>query len=208
VIDTANVDGGPWPAGISSGAGQYSMERAHPAFPETDAAWSTNKGCRINGHDVQNNPIFGTPGRANDSTLPPLPAPPLLISEFLYDGAEFVEICNPSLTAQLDLSCYKVGDEEISGGNESMYRFPLSSTLAANSCLVVAKDAAEFNTRFNRWPQYDLTSSNNITDLLKYPMWATGSWSLANDVYYSLTSSLGTNREHRPRTNVCLTLAV
>ncbi|MBI1880460.1 MAG: lamin tail domain-containing protein [Chloroflexi bacterium] len=157
------------------------MERINTSVPETDAAWSTHKGCRINGHDAQNNPIFGTPGQPNDGALPPLPAQPLLISEFLYDGAEFVEICNPSLTAQVDLSCYKVGDEETSGGNESMYRLPISKTLEVNSCLVVAKDANEFIARFNRWPEYDLTSNNTITDLIKYPVWANGSWSLAND---------------------------
>lgn len=181
VIDTANADGGPWPAGISSSVGRYSMERINPSFPETDAAWATNKGCRINGVDTAGNPIFGTPGQANDGAQPPLPASPLLISEFVYDGVEFVEICNPEPTAITNLSCYKIGDEETSGGSESMYRWPITATIAGNSCQTIAENADAFTLRFSYPPSYTLSSSLNVASLMKYPVWANGSLALAND---------------------------
>jgi len=183
VIDTANADDGPWPAGVSSSsAGRYSMERINASFPESDTGWSTHKGCSISYfHDVQNNPIFGTPGQANSGTQPPLPASPLLISEFVYDGVEFVEICNPEPTAITNLSCYKIGDEETSGGSESMYRWPITATMAANSCQTIAKDASAFTLHFGYPPSYTLTVGSYATSLIKYPVWANGSLTLAND---------------------------
>jgi hypothetical protein len=117
----------------------------------------------------------------------------LLISEFLYDGAipstegdEFVELCNPN-PAPLDLTCYKVGDEEISGGGESMYQLPVMTTLAADACLVVAKNANQFQARFGSLPDFELITAGGgyadsvaVPNLGKYPVWADGNWSLSN----------------------------
>ncbi|MCS7281812.1 MAG: lamin tail domain-containing protein [Anaerolineae bacterium] len=66
VIDTANGNGGPWPAGSTTG--RLSMERIDPAAPDTDANWASNNGIIRNGRDVNNNPINGTPKARNSAS--------------------------------------------------------------------------------------------------------------------------------------------
>lgn len=185
VIDTANGDGGSWPAG--TGSPDYrSMERINPLAPDTDTNWASNDLIHRNGLARDGLTLInGTPKQANSTTYPPppppTPPPPILIGEFLYDGLtsstegdEFVELCNPN-AAVVDLAGYKVGDEEIRGGGESMYQLPISTTLATNDCLVIAKNAAQFQTRFGFLPDFA------IADLHKYTSWGSGGWSLANN---------------------------
>lgn len=66
-VDTANIDGGEWPAGTASkGEPPYaSMERISATLPDTDANWGTNDGEHRNGLDAKGNPINGTPGQPN-----------------------------------------------------------------------------------------------------------------------------------------------
>ncbi len=59
VIDTANGDGGPWPAGSSSP--KATMERIDLTVPDSDSTWDTNDGVHRNGLDANDNPINGTP---------------------------------------------------------------------------------------------------------------------------------------------------
>ncbi|NJN94859.1 MAG: CehA/McbA family metallohydrolase [Anaerolineales bacterium] len=125
------------------------------------------------------------------ATAPSTPPPPLLISEFLYDGTtpttegdEFVEFCNP-MTTTVNLEHYKIGDEETEGGDEMMYQFPISATIEGNACQVIAKNAHQFQARFNRLPDYEAVFSGAYTDHPDVPNLAkyTGSrsWSLANE---------------------------
>lgn len=72
VIDTANKDGGSWPAGDSDV--YASMERIVTEV-DGDTAWYTNQGVQRYGYDANNNPIWGTPGKAN-STPPVATATP------------------------------------------------------------------------------------------------------------------------------------
>jgi len=69
IVDTANQDGGGWPAGNT----YHSMERIDPTSPDTDANWCTNDGITRNGLDAKGNPINGTPKAQNSCYLPPLP---------------------------------------------------------------------------------------------------------------------------------------
>ncbi len=115
-----------------------------------------------------------------DTAAPPAPPAVILISELLYDGLtpstegdEFVELCNPN-SGPVDLTGYKVGDEETAGGGESMYYLPPGTILAAGDCLVIAKNAADFQARFGMSPNFE------IGHLTKYTAWGSGSWSLAN----------------------------
>jgi hypothetical protein len=74
VIDTANGDGGGWPAGTAAGGNPpyATMERIDPLTPDTDANWATNNGVHRNGLDVNGDPINGTPKARNSVTnLPP-----------------------------------------------------------------------------------------------------------------------------------------
>ena len=62
LIDTANTNGGTWPAGSSFTYG--SMER-RAVIADSDTAWITNTGVVRNGLDANGNPIRGTPKNAN-----------------------------------------------------------------------------------------------------------------------------------------------
>ncbi len=75
LIDSANGNGGAWPAGTTTG--YKSMERINPAAPDTDANWATNDGITRNGLDANGNPINGTPKARNSAT--PIPAADLSI---------------------------------------------------------------------------------------------------------------------------------
>ena len=112
----------------------------------------------------------------------PAPAAPasVLISELLYDGLtpstegdEFVEICNEA-ALPVDLTGYKVGDEEQRGGGEGMLMIPAHTILEADACLVIAKDGADYQTRFGKAADFE------INELSKYEVWSQGSWSLSN----------------------------
>jgi uncharacterized repeat protein (TIGR01451 family) len=59
LIDTANLDGGAWPAG--NNGTKSTMERANPRAPDGDANWCTNDHLTRRGTDADGNPIFGTP---------------------------------------------------------------------------------------------------------------------------------------------------
>jgi uncharacterized repeat protein (TIGR01451 family) len=66
LVDTANGDGGAWPAG--SGAPDHrSMERVAPTEPDIAANWRSNDGLLRLGHDADGNPLNATPGSHNSA---------------------------------------------------------------------------------------------------------------------------------------------
>ncbi|MEK7278346.1 MAG: lamin tail domain-containing protein, partial [Chloroflexota bacterium] len=71
-IDTANGDGGAWPAGNSDL--HASMERVSATAPDSDGNWSTNYGHIANGHDKNGGALRATPRQPN-SNLVPTPTP-------------------------------------------------------------------------------------------------------------------------------------
>jgi hypothetical protein len=71
LIDTANLGGGPWPAGGGS-PDYYSMERIDPLAPDTPDNWTRNDGATRVGLDADGMPLNATPGQAN-STVTPTP---------------------------------------------------------------------------------------------------------------------------------------
>ncbi|MCX6095410.1 MAG: PKD domain-containing protein, partial [Candidatus Bipolaricaulota bacterium] len=70
IVDTANADGGTWPAGIK--ASRSTMERVNPFAPDQDPNWRTNDGTTRNGKDAKGNPLNGTPRSRNSCTNPPV----------------------------------------------------------------------------------------------------------------------------------------
>jgi hypothetical protein len=74
IIDTANSDGGGWPARLAS-PNYNSMER-RTGFADSSVAWITNTGVLKNGHDADNNAIYGTPKQVNWANfVTPTPSP-------------------------------------------------------------------------------------------------------------------------------------
>ena len=75
-VDTANIDGGAWPAG--STASYRSMERLMRSgviVADSPATWLTNVGTVRNGLDGNGNPINGTPRARNwAATVTPTPS--------------------------------------------------------------------------------------------------------------------------------------
>lgn len=62
-VDTANADGGGWPAGNNDP--KATMERIDPTLPDTPDNWATNDGVTRNGLDADGNAIQGTPKAQN-----------------------------------------------------------------------------------------------------------------------------------------------
>jgi hypothetical protein len=120
-------------------------------------------------------------------TPTPTPLPGyLLITEVLYDPAgtepdgEWIELFNAGGTA-IDLSGYKIGDEETPGDSEGMFIFPAGAELAPGDVLVVANRAVSFYKNHARLPDYELRESHPfIPDLQKYTAWSGGNVELNN----------------------------
>jgi len=117
----------------------------------------------------------------------PTPSPGrLLISEVLYTplgaepAGEWVEVINVG-DYPLDLSQYKIGDEETPGGGEGMYRFPAGLLIGPEQVLVVAYRATAFRGNYGFDPDYELTESDaGVPNLEKYTGWANGALGLDN----------------------------
>ncbi len=115
------------------------------------------------------------------------PYSPLLISEVLYDPSpggtdtisEFIEIYNAS-PINIDLSGYKVGDEETIGGGEGMERFP-GGTIPPGGVIVLAYNADSFVNTYGFLPDYAIQAGGQtVSTTSDYDTWATGSIALSN----------------------------
>ena len=110
----------------------------------------------------------------------------MLISEVVYNpsglepDAEWIEIYNPSGTV-IDLSDFKLGDEETQAGAEGMSQFPPGSTIAPGQIILVANLASAFSLTYGFNPDFELRESDpNVPNLTKYSDWSGGSISLNN----------------------------
>ena len=74
LIDSANLNGGAWPAGIAF-PDYASMERI-AVVPDSDAAWESNNGITKNGSDINGVAIRGTPRQPNSQNTPIGTTPP------------------------------------------------------------------------------------------------------------------------------------
>jgi hypothetical protein len=134
LIDSANADGGEWPAGESSS--HASMERRGGS--DLSGNWVTWNGHVYAGHDAGGNAIAGTP-RQRNSVWYPTPTPTsipgrVVINEVLirphYDwnrsgeadvGDEFIELYNHG-PAAVDLGGWILDD--LAGGGAPPYALP------------------------------------------------------------------------------------
>jgi hypothetical protein len=159
LVDTANSDGGAWPAGSTTS--YRSMERRAVVL-DSFTAWVTNIGLVRNGKDANGNAINGTPKKKNWAatvTITPSPRPPtrtptrvptpnplVTLNEFLpragfdwnQDGVvnvydEFIEIMNLG-PIDVSLNGWKLDDEADLGSNP--YSIP-NQTLKVGQRLVL-----------------------------------------------------------------------
>ncbi|RMD61268.1 lamin tail domain-containing protein, partial [Candidatus Parcubacteria bacterium] len=113
LIDTANGDGGAWPAGTdSSGTPPYASMERKAVVADSDAAWASNNGITVNGLDASGDPVYGTPKQPN-SAWTPYPPLSVVISEIAwagtqaYAGDEWIELYNPG-SMDIDLTGWRL----------------------------------------------------------------------------------------------------
>jgi Lamin Tail Domain/PEP-CTERM motif len=104
----------------------------------------------------------------------------LVISEVLYNEVgsdamgEWIEIFNNGSTL-INLTDFKIGDEETSGGTtatETIVRFPAGATIAPGEIQIVAVSATVFNTVYGFLPTYEVNATNgSVPDMLPYLTW-------------------------------------
>ena len=87
---------------------------------------------------------------------------------------EWVEIYN-SGPAAVDISNYKIGDEETSGGDSEaggMWQFPAGTSIASGDVLVIAVSGARFQTVYGFSADFELTGTDvNAADMQAYLTW-------------------------------------
>lgn len=153
VIDTANGNGGSWPAG--SLLARSSMERIG-LLPDSDSSWFTNNGVMQNGLDYNEDPIWGTPKGGNSHTPTPSPTntPTLtptitttpsgvrsvIINEIAWAGTtsglvddEWIELYNPGNTS-IDISGWRI---RAADGTPNI---PLNGTIPALGYFLLERD--------------------------------------------------------------------
>lgn len=161
IVDTANSDGGAWPAGDATTTD--SMERMG-VVSDTSQNWVTNVNASSwSKHDAANNLVHGTPGGHNwgfDVTQTPTPLPTstplptftptpsaslsLLINEVAWMGTlasssdEWIELYNPG-SKSVNLSGWHLNATD---GNPAI---TLSGTIAAGGYFVIAASGSVFN---------------------------------------------------------------
>jgi phosphatidylserine/phosphatidylglycerophosphate/cardiolipin synthase-like enzyme len=168
-IDTANLDGGPWPAGSGS-PGFYTMERLDPSAGDEDANWVTNDGLTRNGLDAYGNPLNGTPRQPNSAWQNPPGAPAvILIDALLFDGYETgdsdeaIRLYNAG-AASADLAGWSLSD------NVSTISLPSGAILLPGHFLWLANEATGFHRQFGFPPAYETTDTDPAVPNL------TGTW--------------------------------
>jgi hypothetical protein len=104
----------------------------------------------------------------------------LLLSEVVFNEVgsdvtgEWIEIFNTGPTT-IDLTNYKIGDEEASGGTgatEAIHRFPAGATIAPGQLQIVAVSATRFFNVYGIRPTYEATATDALVpDMLPYAAW-------------------------------------
>jgi hypothetical protein len=161
VMDTANVDGGAWPAG--GGTNLASMERIGPGLPDTALTWVTFNGPTFIAQDAGGNDVYGTPGSTNwgftvtqtftptntptrTRTITPTPVGSLsvLINEVAWGGTlasstdEWVELYNTT-NVPINITGWKLN---ASDGSPAI---TLAGTIPARGYFILASNSSVFN---------------------------------------------------------------
>ena len=106
----------------------------------------------------------------------------LVISEVLYNepgsdgGGEWIEIFNSGPTA-IDLSSYKIGDEEemnpSSAESGGMWQFPAGASIPAGAVQIIARSASVFATNNSFSPTYEVDDTDGaVPNMINYTAWS------------------------------------
>jgi len=116
---------------------------------------------------------------------PSFPFTKLLISEVMYDVTdepeeEWIELYNAS-SGPVDLSEYKIGDEETAGGSEGMLQFPNGGQVASREVIIIANRGTAFQTVYGFSPNFEIHDTDaGIPDMEVYALWGTRNMQLGN----------------------------
>jgi hypothetical protein len=104
----------------------------------------------------------------------------LLLSEVVFNEVgsdvtgEWIEIFNTG-PGSIDLTNYKIGDEEANGGTsatEAMHQFPAGASIGSGDLQIVAVSATRFQTVYGVLPTYEITETNPLVpNLSVYSAW-------------------------------------
>jgi len=118
-------------------------------------------------------------------TLPP-ESGNLLISEVMYipfgdePDQEWIEIYNAG-SESIDLSVFKIGDEEQEGGYEGMLQFPNGTSINPEQVIVIANRATDFVAIYGFLPDFEMIDTHpDVHVMIPYLDWATGQVHLGN----------------------------
>jgi uncharacterized repeat protein (TIGR01451 family) len=122
LIDSANLDGGPWPAGAETPL-YLAMERRRPHDIEADENWCSNDGITRNGQDRDGAPINGTPGARSSCYQSPV-------------------------ADEADILALKVGPDSVSPGATITYWITVSNRGYASAASVRVTDTLPLSVSF------------------------------------------------------------
>ena len=155
VIDTANNDGGGWPAG--SGSPNYlSMERLGPTLPDSDTNWVGNNTVIRNGLDANGNPINGTPSQPN-AAWQSSSTGDVLLDAVLYDGYTSGDSDEAIQLRNMIPNTITLAGWQLSDGTTTAL-FPAGAQLPPYATAWVTGDAAAFQQQFGHPPDITLAS--------------------------------------------------
>lgn len=130
-----------------------------------------------------------TPTPTMSASITPDPPPEsgvLLISEVMYiplevePDHEWIEIYNAG-GASIDLTQFKIGDEETQGGGEGMLQFPSGASNGPGKVIVIANQATVFWAIYGSYPDYEMIDTHpDVPVMFAYLHWADGLVNLGN----------------------------
>jgi hypothetical protein len=101
----------------------------------------------------------------------------VFIGEFGQDPAsdvEWIELYNSS-SSSVELSNYKLGDEESPGGPEGMMQFPAGAWIAPGQAILIANRADLFYRQYHFPPDYEFSdSSPEVPTMIPHLGWSSG----------------------------------
>lgn len=160
VIDTANSDGGNWPAGTTAAT----MERSNPLLGDLNTNWTTNNGIIRNGLDAAGNPLNGTPRCANSAATP---AADLQVTKTGTSAAP------PGAPLTYTLTLRNAGNL-LAAGVTLTDRLPLSVTYAGQSSPYTPLQPAPHTLV---WPLGDLAPTGDALRITVHVTVTGGNWS-------------------------------